>query len=100
MSPKISKLAIELKEIQRPCKRTKYPKELKRKIIELLNSGVSIKELSSSLNIHATTLNGWKSRTRLQSQAKFHQVEVINDNPDIKVTVISGLKLSDLNKFF
>ena len=100
MSPKISELAAEIKELQRPGKRTKYSKELKRKIIELLNSGVSVKELSSSLNIHATTLTGWKNRSRLQSQAKFHQVDVVNDNPDIKVTVISGLKLCDLNKFF
>lgn len=61
---------------------------------------VEIKELSSNLNIHTHTLIGWKNKTRLQSQAKFHQVEVVNDNPDIKVTVISGLKLSDLNKFF
>ena len=100
MSSKISELAIELKKLQKPGKRTKYPKELKRKVIELLNSGFSVKELSTGLNIHATTLIGWKSKARLQLQRSFHQAELVNDNPDIKVTVISGLKLSDLNKFF
>jgi transposase-like protein len=100
MSDQISKLAAELKKARKSDSRKKYPRAIKEKVVDLLNEGVAVKDLAAGLGIHATTLAGWKNKTRLENRSQFHQATVLDDNPEIKVTVISGLKLSDLSKLF
>jgi transposase-like protein len=80
----------------RKIKATKhYPKELKERTVSLLNEGVPRQELIDKLKLHPTTLSSWKRGPR-KKVSSFSKAFIVNDNPEIKVTVVTGLKLSDL----
>ncbi|MCJ8277378.1 MAG: transposase [Bdellovibrionales bacterium] len=72
-----------------------YPKELKERTVNLLNEGVPRQELIDKLNLHPTTLSSWKHGPR-KKVPSFSKAIIVEDNPEIKVTVVTGLKLSDL----
>jgi hypothetical protein len=98
MSDQISKLALELKKFRKANSTKHYPKEIKERVLVLINEGHRVKDLSEALSIHPATLSIWKNgRAKKQVQA-FHQAIVVDDNPEIKVAIISGLKLSDLQE--
>lgn len=100
MSEQIEKIAVELKKYRKSTGSKNYPKEIRNQVIALMEEGVSRKDIADVLQIHPTTLAGWKNKNRLSSKKDFQQATIVDDNPDIKVTVISGLKLTDLSKFF
>lgn len=100
MSEQIEKIAKELKKYRKSSGSKNFPKNVRNQVIALMDEGVSRKDIADVLHIHPTTLAGWINKNRLSSKKDFQQATIVVDNPEIKVTVISGLKLSDLNSFF
>jgi len=91
----LNDLIADFKKFRKTSATKHYPKELKERTVELLNEGVPRQELIEKLNIHPTTLSGWKNGRRKKAPS-FSKAIVVDDNPEIKVTVVTGLKLSDL----
>lgn len=94
----LDQIAKDLETFRKTSSKKNYPKPIKKKIIELLESGTSIKEVAESTGIHQTTLLGWKKFKAKSNRANFQKALIVDDGADIKVTIISGLKLSDLSK--
>ena len=92
----LNELIADFKKFRKTSATKHYPKELKERTVELLNEGVPRQELIDKLNIHPTTLSGWKNGPRKKAPTTFSKAIVVDDNPEIKVTVVTGLKLSDL----
>lgn len=91
----LNDLVVDFKKFRKNNSTKHYPKELKERTVALLSDGVPRQELLEKLNIHSTTLSGWKNGRR-KKDPSFSKAVIIDDNPDIKVTVVTGLKLSDL----
>lgn len=100
MSDQISKIADELKRFRNTSKSKKYPKSIKQDILKLLDGGAPINELALKFQIHQTTLTGWRSQSRTNTKKDFEPIQVLDDSPQIKVTIISGFKLNDLHVLF
>ncbi len=92
---RLNELITEFKKFRKNSATKHYPIELKEKTVALLNEGVPRQELIEKLNIHPTTLSGWKNGQR-KKEPSFSKAIIVDDNPEIKVTVVTGLKLSDL----
>lgn len=91
----LNDLVVDFKKFRKNYSTKHYPKELKERTVALLSDGVPRQELLEKLNIHATTLSGWKNG-RPKKDPSFSKAVIVDDNPDIKVTVVTGLNLSDL----
>lgn len=91
----LNDLMADFKKFRKTSATKHYPKELKERTVALLNEGVPRQELIDKLNIHPTTLSGWKNGRR-KKEPSFSKAIIVDDNPEIKVTVVTGLKLSDL----
>ncbi|MFT6630973.1 MAG: transposase-like protein [Bacteriovoracaceae bacterium] len=91
----LNELVADFKKFRKTNTTKHYPKELKERTVELLKEGVPRQELLEKLNIHPTTLSGWKNGRR-KKETSFSKAIIVDDNPEIKVTVVTGLKLSDL----
>ena len=91
----LNELVADFKKFRKTNTTKHYPKELKERTVELLKEGVPRQELLEKLNIHPTTLSGWKNG-RCKKETSFAKAIIVDDNPEIKVTVVTGLKLSDL----
>lgn len=100
MSDQLSKITNELKKLRKNGKSKHYPEHLKQNILKLIEGGASLNKLSMDLKIHPTTLTSWKNKNRINKKEEFKPVKVIDDNQEVKVTIISGLKLSDLRELF
>lgn len=91
----LNELVADFKKFRKNNSTKHYPKELKERTVELLNDGVPRQELIEKLNIHPTTLSGWRNGPRKKASS-FSKAIIVEENPEIKVTVVTGLKLSDL----
>ncbi|GEM_PF-2982994 len=91
----LNDLIVDFKKFRKTNSTKHYPKELKERTVELLNEGGPRQELIEKFNIHPTTLSGWKNGRR-KKEPSFSKAIVVDDNPEIKVTVVTGFKLSDL----
>ena len=91
----LNDLIADFKKFRKTSTTKHYPKELKERTVELLSEGVPRQELIEKLNIHPTTLSSWKRGPR-KKILSFSRAVIVDDNPEIKVTVVTGLKLSDL----
>ena len=91
----LNDLIADFKNFRKTNSSKHYPKELKERTVNLLNEGVPRQELIEKLKLHPTTLSSWKHGRR-KKNSSFSKAIVIDDNPEIKFTVVTGLKLSDL----
>ena len=91
----LNDLIVDFKKFRKTNSSKHYPKELKERTVNLLNEGVPRQELIEKLKLHPTTLSSWKHGRR-KKNSSFSKAIVIDDNPEIKVIVVTGLKLSDL----
>ena len=91
----LNELVADFKKFRKSSSTKHYPKDLKERAVSLLNEGVPKSELIQKLQVHPTTLSTWK-RGPKSSTSSFSRAIIIDDNPEIKVTVVTGLKLSDL----
>lgn len=91
----LNKLIADFKKFRKTSATKHYSKELKERTINLLNEGVPRQELIDKLKLHPTTLSSWKRGPR-KKVFPFSKAVIVDDNPEIKVTVVTGLKLSDL----
>ena len=91
----LNELIADFKKFRKNNTTKHYPKELKERTVELLNEGVPRQELLDKLQLHPTTLSSWKNGPRKKASS-FSKAIIVEENPEIKVTVVTGLKLSDL----
>lgn len=91
----LNELISDFKKFRKINATKHYPKELKERAVALLNEGIPRQELIGKLQVHPTTLSSWKNGRR-KKDSSFSRAIIVEDNPEIKVTVVTGLKLSDL----
>ena len=76
----LNELIADFKKFRKTSATKHYPKELKERTVELLNEGVPRQELIEKLNIHPTTLSGWKNGRR-NKEPSFSKAIIVDDNP-------------------
>jgi transposase-like protein len=91
----LNELISDFKKFRKINDTKHYPKELKERAVVLLSEGVPRQELIGNLQVYPTTLSIWKNGRR-KKDSSFSRAIILDDNPEIKVTVVTGLKLSDL----
>lgn len=95
MSQEFSDLIADYKKFRKNNPQRHYPNDLKERTIALLENGVPRQEIIDKLQVHPTTLSTWK-KGKPKKMSSFSKAIVIDDDPNIKVTFVTGLKLSDL----
>jgi len=95
MSQELSNLISDYKKFRKNNPQRHYPDDLKERTIALLEDGVSRQEIIEKLQVHPTTLSSWK-RGKKKMTPSFTKAVIVDDGPEIKVTVVTGLKLADL----
>ena len=71
-----------------------YPKDLKEKSVEIVNSGFPINRFCDATGVHPTTLAGWRERKKKKS---FKAASILpSPKTTNKLTVIIGVDINDL----
>ncbi|MCJ8277372.1 MAG: transposase [Bdellovibrionales bacterium] len=85
-------------------RRRRWPSEIRRAAIELMNSGLSVKAIEAASGISSKILASWRPKPEAVEASGFRQLNVRDDEPS-RITLqwgsnleVSGLKFSELKE--
>lgn len=93
----LESIATKLEEFRKSTNtRKKYPKDIKKRIVALLEEGLSVAMISRATGIHGTTLCKWRGPKK---HSPFIAPQIIQDQQESGgITLITGLSSDDLLK--